>query len=126
MLNWNGARLLPECLSALASQTYRDFELWLVDNGSIDESRSLLGDLEASKQPAWMTAPLPHPAKVIRNRDNEGFAAANNQAFRCSASRFVVTLNNDAIPAPDWLEELVVPAKARMTRPLVLVFLRRC
>jgi GT2 family glycosyltransferase len=107
VLNWNGARLLPECLSALGAQTYRDFELWLVDNGSIDESRRLLADLEVSEQPEWLTAALPRRVRVIRNRDNLGFAAANNQAICRSGARYVVMLNNDAIPEPDWLGEMV-------------------
>ncbi|MFL5735558.1 MAG: glycosyltransferase family 2 protein [Chloroflexia bacterium] len=112
VLNWNGARLLPECLSALGAQTYRDFELWLVDNGSIDGSWSLLDDLTSSEQPAWLTYPLPHPARIIKNADNLGFAAGNNQAIRLCASKYVVTLNNDAIPEPDWLAELVSTAES--------------
>src|SRR6476661_8895265 len=111
VLNWNGARLLPECLSALGAQTYRDFDLWLVDNGSIDESRLLLDDIEASAQPAWLDAPLPRRPHVIRNRDNLGFAAANNQAICLSAARYVATLNNDAIPEPTWLAEMVSSAE---------------
>jgi GT2 family glycosyltransferase len=112
ILNWNGARLLPECLSALAAQSYRDFELWLVDNGSIDGSWALLDDLAATVQPAWMSAPLPRPARIIRNMDNLGFAAGNNQAIKLCAAKYVVTLNNDAIADPDWLAELVSTAEA--------------
>ena len=107
VLNWNGARLLPECLSALGAQTYRDFELWLVDNGSIDESRGLLDDLEGNVHPGWLSAPLPRRAHLIRNRDNLGFAAANNQAICRSRARYIVTLNNDAIPEREWLAETV-------------------
>lgn len=111
VLNWNGARLLPECLSALGAQTYRDFELWLVDNGSIDGSWRLLDDLERSAHPEWLGAALPGPARVIRNRDNLGFAAANNQAICRSRARYIVTLNNDAIPDPDWLAGMVTAAE---------------
>jgi GT2 family glycosyltransferase len=112
VLNWNGARLLPECLSALASQSYRDFELFLVDNGSIDASRLLLRDLERTEQPEWMSAALPRPARIIRNKDNVGFAVANNQAIGQAiagpgGARYIALLNNDAIPAPDWLAEIV-------------------
>jgi GT2 family glycosyltransferase len=107
VLNWNGARLLPECLGALASQEYRDFELWLVDNGSIDESGTLLDDLERTARPDWLPQALPLPARVVRNLDNVGFAAGNNQAIRRSEARYVVTLNNDAIAEPEWLGELV-------------------
>jgi GT2 family glycosyltransferase len=111
VLNWNGARLLPECLSALAAQTYRDFELWLVDNGSIDGSVRLLDDLERRAQPEWLGSRLPHKARVVRNRDNVGFAAGNNQAIRLSEARYVALLNNDAIPEPQWLGELVSVAQ---------------
>jgi GT2 family glycosyltransferase len=107
--NWNGARLLPECLSALAGQTYRDFTLWLVDNGSIDGSYGLLDDLERKTQPKWLTTPLPGRPNIIRNEDNLGFAEANNQAMHLAigSSRFVVTLNNDAVAEPDFLERLI-------------------
>jgi GT2 family glycosyltransferase len=111
ILNWNGARLLPECLSALGMQTYRDFELLLVDNGSIDGSAALLDDLERSAQPAWLAAPLPRKARVIRNNLNVGFAEGNNIAIRLSGAPYVVALNNDAIPEPQWLGELVATAR---------------
>ena len=82
ILNWNGARLLPACLSALARQTYRDFELVLVDNGSIDGSLRLLADLSSDLQPDWLDAPLPRKARLILNADNLGFAEGNNVALR--------------------------------------------
>lgn len=111
ILNWNGVRLLPDCLSALAAQSYRDFELWLVDNGSIDGSHLLLDDLERTQQPEWLSHPLPHPTRIIRNTDNVGFAAGNNQAMRACRSRYVVALNNDAIAGEDWLRQLVETAR---------------
>jgi glycosyltransferase involved in cell wall biosynthesis len=36
--NWNGRQLLTECLAALRAQTFRDFEIIVVDNGSTDGS----------------------------------------------------------------------------------------
>ncbi len=107
ILNWNGARLLPACLSALAQQSYRDYELLLVDNGSIDGSDRLLDDLERTVQPDWLEAPLPRPAVVIRNTRNAGFAAGNNQAFARAQGRYIVTLNNDAVAEAHWLAALV-------------------
>src|SRR5512138_847542 len=112
ILNWNGARLLPACLSALAEQTYRDFDLYLVDNGSIDESIALLDDLERDRHPGWLSSPLPRPPAVMRNGANVGFAAGNNQAFGVIGSKYVVALNNDAFPEPQWLAELVAAAEA--------------
>src|SRR5437588_10895968 len=110
ILNWNGARLLPECLSALAAQSYRDYELWLVDNGSIDESGKMLDELERTMQPDWLSAPLPRPPRIMRNRDNIGFAAGNNQAIRLAHCKYIVPLNNDVIAESDWLAQLVSTA----------------
>jgi GT2 family glycosyltransferase len=112
ILNWNGARLLPACLSALARQTYRDFELVLVDNGSIDGSLRLLDNLASSVQPDWLDAPLPRKARLILNDDNLGFAEGNNVALRDLRSPYVALLNNDAIASPDWLAQLVGTIKA--------------
>lgn len=107
ILNWNGARLLPACLSALALQNYRDFRLVLVDNGSIDGSERLLDDLDRTAHPGWLAAPLPVPARVVRNTDNLGFAEGNNIALRDVRSPYVALLNNDAIADPGWLGEMV-------------------
>jgi GT2 family glycosyltransferase len=45
--------------------------------------------------------------KLIRNRENRGFCAANNQGFAASDTEFVALLNNDAEAEPDWLNKLV-------------------
>jgi GT2 family glycosyltransferase len=112
ILNWNGARLLPACLSALARQTYRDFELVLVDNGSIDGSLRLLADLASDVQPHWLAAPLPRRARLVLHADNLGFAEGNNIALRDLHTPLVALLNNDAIADPYWLARLVDAMKA--------------
>jgi GT2 family glycosyltransferase len=45
--------------------------------------------------------------RLIENGENRGFAIANNQAIRASASEFVATLNNDTEVDPGWLGALV-------------------
>jgi len=96
--NWNGAALLPACLDGLRRQRYRDFRVVVVDNGSDDDSLAVL-------------ARYPE-ARVLRLACNRGFGAATNAGIRASASRYVATLNNDAVPAPDWLAALVAAAEA--------------
>lgn len=44
--------------------------------------------------------------KMIRNENNRGFCAANNQGFAASASDLVALLNNDAEADPGWLRSL--------------------
>lgn len=95
--SWNGRQLLPECLAALAAQTFRGFEVIVVDNGSTDGSA------------AWLAAHAP-TVRVICNAANRGFAAANNQGIAASDAPLVATLNNDAVPEPAWLDRLVEAA----------------
>jgi GT2 family glycosyltransferase len=99
VLNWNGAAFLSRCLAALQAQTYTDFEVMVVDNGSTDHS---VDDVEA-RWPGF---------RVLRLEHNLGFAVANNQGAQLARGRWLVFLNNDAFPQPDWLERLVEAALA--------------
>lgn len=103
ILNWNGRRYLDDCLTALQSQTFADFEIILVDNGSTDDSVE------------WIEAHFPQ-VRLIRNAQNVGFAEGNNQAIRASQAEFVATLNNDTRVEPGWLAALV---DAAMSDPAV-------
>jgi GT2 family glycosyltransferase len=49
---------------------------------------------------------------VERLRQNLGFAAANNLGARVSRGKWLVLLNADAFPKPDWLAELITTAEA--------------
>jgi GT2 family glycosyltransferase len=97
--NWNGRRYLEPCLRSVFAQEFRDFAVVVVDNGSADGS----ADLVRTRFPQ---------VHLIENSENRGFAAANNQAIRASASEYVVTLNNDTEVDPEWLGALVRAANA--------------
>jgi len=51
--------------------------------------------------------------RVIRNPENRGFCAANNQAIRLANGKFLALLNNDAEADPNWLAELVAAFQDR-------------
>lgn len=92
--NWNGEVFLSACLGSLAQQTYKHFEVVLVDNASTDDSLALV-----EKEFPWV--------KVIPLRENRGFAAALNEGVRRSHGQHIAPLNNDTEVASHWLEELV-------------------
>ena len=99
VVNWNRHNLLKACLESLARQKLNQtFEVVLVDNGSADGSPEM-AVREFSKQAAFRLT-------VIRNSENRGFCAANNQGFTASDSEFVALLNNDAEADPGWLAAL--------------------
>jgi GT2 family glycosyltransferase len=97
IVNWNGARVLDQCLAALKSQTFQDFEIILIDNGSTDGS----ADQIENRFPGVRLIPL---------RENSGFASANNLGALAAQGRWLALLNIDAFAQPDWLEKLMTAA----------------
>jgi len=93
---WNSAVHLPRCLESLSSQTFRNFEVILVDNGSKD------GSLDGVEN-RWPGLAL-HLEKLD---ENKGFAIANNLGARLARGQWLAMLNTDAFPEPDWLEKLL-------------------
>lgn len=91
--NYNGRRYLPDCLSSLADQTYRDFETILVDNGSTDGSVEFVEE----NYPG---------VRIVRNRENQGFAGGTNAGIRAARGEYVLTLNNDTRAEPGFIEHL--------------------
>jgi GT2 family glycosyltransferase len=92
IVNWNRKDLLRACLASLAAQRDVSFETIVVDNGSGDGSAEM--------------AEGEFGVRVIRNRENRGFCAANNQGIAAARGEFIALLNNDAEAEPGWLAEL--------------------
>lgn len=83
IVDTNELHFLRTCLKAVFEQTTGiDFEVFVVDNGSTDGSREAL----AKEFPS---------VKVIVNRENLGFAAANNVALPQTTGEYVLLLNPD-------------------------------
>lgn len=98
--NFNGIALLPDCLTSLKDQEFRDFETIIVDNGSTDGSIDYI-----SKNHPWID-------KIIQNKTNLGFAKACNQGILASSGKYIALLNNDTEAHPGWLKHLVDAAEA--------------
>jgi GT2 family glycosyltransferase/spore maturation protein CgeB len=115
VLNHNGQDHLSRLFSGLQNHTdYPDFEVVLVDNGSIDGSVELAKSFEAK-----------FPVKLIENPGNVSFSAGNNQGVEAATSgRLLLFLNNDVEPfEAGWLKELVnciENAQARAVGALLL------
>jgi len=101
LVTWNSATYLPHCLESLSLQTFKDFEVIVVDNGSTDGT---LDDLESR----WSEVTM----QVLRLGENKGFAAANNLGARLARGQWLALLNPDAFPAPEWLEQLLHAAES--------------
>ena len=93
VVNWNRVKLLRLCLESLARQTAPPLEVIVVDNGSTD------GSVEMIERDFPSTL-------VIRNTENKGFCAANNQGIDIAQGDLIALLNNDAEADPHWLAAL--------------------
>lgn len=89
---YNAADTLRATLGSVAAQTFRDFELVAVDDGSVDDTPAILAD--CSRQWPWM--------RWIRQA-NAGVAAARNAAIAESRGRYVALLDADDTWKPDKL-----------------------
>jgi N-acetylglucosaminyl-diphospho-decaprenol L-rhamnosyltransferase len=94
----NSARWLPRMIEALAAQTETRWRLIVIDNASRLEERP-------------SATALPPNATLILHEINAGFAAANNIAARSAETAYLLFLNPDAFPKPDWLAQLLAAAE---------------
>lgn len=108
ILTWNDRKYLPDLFESIGAQTYKDFTLRVLDNGSTDET------------PDFLREHFPH-ALVARNTKNNGFAGGHNQLFDFTISHlgdtnpedvFVLVANSDMIWQPTVVEELVKVLRA--------------
>jgi len=85
IVNWNTKQLLEECLASVIKQTkLANYEVIVVDNASSDSSVEMLK--EKYEQ-----------VILIENKENRGFAAANNQGIALAKGRYILLLNSDTI-----------------------------
>lgn len=83
IVNWNGLAVLRNCLNSIFGLThFVQLEIIVVDNASHDDSVAVL------------EREFPQ-VNIVRNQQNRGFAAANNQAFTLARGRYILLLNND-------------------------------
>lgn len=94
VLNYNGKHFLADCINSIKQQTFKDFELILVDNASSDGSVELI----KNNFPEVM---------LIESPTNLGFAGGNNLGVSKANGDLIVLLNNDTKTEIHWLEELV-------------------
>lgn len=97
IVNFNSGSHLRDCVSALRTQTFRAFEVLILDNASSDES--LLEATEAIDQDDRFS--------ITKLETNTGFAAANNLGASKANGKWLALLNPDTVPNDDWLDQLV-------------------
>lgn len=98
IVNWNGLKFLKDCLESVYRQTYTNFDVYFIDNGSVDDSVDFV----------FKNFPK---VKIIKLDKNTGFAYANNiginKAFKDDSVSYILTLNNDTKVDKNFIFNLV-------------------
>ncbi|MBI4948371.1 glycosyltransferase family 2 protein [Candidatus Berkelbacteria bacterium] len=101
VLNWNGEDMVEAAVLSLLKQSYQQFKIIIVDNGSTDNSRKILEKLKDENF---------EKIELIFNEQNLGFALGVNVGIKHALDNnfdFVGLFNNDAVAEENWLEKLV-------------------
>lgn len=89
---YNHIRFLPDAWKSIADQTYIDWEIIAIDDGSTDGTREWLGGQDDAR------------AKIILNESNLGTYGSLNRALGEAKGEFIAILNDDDVWAPTKLE----------------------
>lgn len=98
IVTWNSMKYLPFTLESIFSQTYRDFQVLVIDNNSQDETVDFI-----RKNYPEVT--------VFQNKKNLGFSKANNQGIMLLHSPYIVFCNPDIVLEKNWLEIIMQKAE---------------
>ena len=91
--NLNGINHLETCLNSIQDQGFNEYEVIIVDDGSIDSSVSFI-----QENYPWV--------RIIEHNDILGFCKSVNDGIRASEGEYIVLLNNDTMVDKQWLEKL--------------------
>lgn len=106
---FNAKLYIEECVESILIQTYEDFELLLIDNGSVDNSFELCQQL-ASRDTR---------IKAFREEVNQGVSMARNQGLGIAKGEFIFFVDSDDWLEPDCLQNMI-EVQQKYDTPLVL------
>ncbi|MAE77115.1 MAG: glycosyl transferase [Planctomycetes bacterium] len=90
---YNGSKTIRECLSGLSRLDYRNHEVIVVDDGSTDGTRDIIGEFDV---------------RLVALAQNHGLSHARNVGMREATGEIVAYIDDDAWPDPDWLSYLAL------------------
>lgn len=117
--NFNGENYLTTCLNSVLKNSYKNYEIILIDDGSTDKSIDIISIyLKKNKQ-----------IRLLKNPKNLGAAASRNKAIKEARGGYIVFLDNDTEVTKDWLGKIIEPLevdpKIGGVQSLLLDFNRR-
>ena len=91
--NYNHAQYVGDAIRSVLAQTYRNYEIIVVDDGSTDNSRETVSQFDDQVQYIY--------------QKNAGLSAARNTGIKASKGSLIGVLDADDMYEPDYLSTLV-------------------
>ena len=98
---YNTGDKLIRCLDSILSQTHRNLQIILVDDGSKDDSLSLCRKYAAEDGRI-----------LVMSHENHGVSYTRNRGIRAADGDYLMFLDADDSVAPDWVEQYLKAAEA--------------
>ena len=92
-INYKQSKVTNRLIYALQKLTFKDFELIIIDNNSGNDADNINIKFENTK--------------LIKTKKNLGFAGGNNIGIKAAKGKYILLLNNDTEPKPDFLEPMI-------------------
>lgn len=90
---YNEENYLKRCINSILKQTFCDFELILVNDGSNDNSEKIIKEFKDQR------------IRYFKLRNNHGYATARNKGLEQAKGKHVFFTDADCVASPDWIEK---------------------
>ena len=92
---YNTEKYLKKCLDSLVNQTYKDFDIIVVNDGSTDKSSSIISKYQKK-----------YKNIIVINKENEGLSMARNRGVQKSSGKYIIFVDSDDYVSNKLLEEV--------------------
>ena len=92
---YNTEKYLKKCLDSLVNQTYKDFEIIVVNDGSTDKSSNIISKYQKK-----------YKNIIVRDKENEGLSMARNRGVQKSSGKYIIFVDSDDYVSNKLLEEV--------------------
>jgi glycosyltransferase involved in cell wall biosynthesis len=103
--SYNGAKTLKDCLESLDRLNYPAYEIILVDDGSTDDTATIIKTFQADRAEKAAGRPLPDFIPIVQR--NMGLSFARNTGAAAATGVVFAYTDSDCMPDPDWLFYLI-------------------
>ena len=100
---YNQAHLLSDAVASVVAQTYQNWQMFIVNDGSPDNTSAVANRLISQYRDRKI---------VLIEKENEGLAEARNTGIRACASEWILPLDSDDMFAPTFMEKTMARALA--------------